>query len=177
MARTFAASLSAATLAATVAVAARDTHGLVHCIDLFPRREDWYRNADGTWSFQVRIGGETFGAYQQQTVWAEPFAQRVATLYDAVPDVHAEFQARMTAAGLQSIVRALHEGLIEGARPAVAVVELAGARIAEALDRRRKAIDDSIDSAQRTKREADDLLEEYDSLGTVEAIAAAPDAF
>ena len=89
--------------------AVRATHGVVHCIDLFPRREDWYRNADGTWSFQVRIGGETFGAYQQQTVWAEPFAQRVATLYDAVPDVHAEFQARMTAAGLQSIVRA-HRG-------------------------------------------------------------------
>jgi F-type H+-transporting ATPase subunit b len=34
-------------------------------------------------------------------------------------------------------------------------------RIAEALDRRRKAIDDSIDSAQRTKQEADQLLEEY----------------
>ena len=34
-------------------------------------------------------------------------------------------------------------------------------RIAEALDRRRKAIDDSIDAATRTKREADELLEEY----------------
>jgi len=34
-------------------------------------------------------------------------------------------------------------------------------RIAEALDRRRKAIDDSIESATATKREADELLEEY----------------
>ena len=34
-------------------------------------------------------------------------------------------------------------------------------RIAEALDRRRKAIDDSIESATRTKREADELLDEY----------------
>jgi F-type H+-transporting ATPase subunit b len=34
-------------------------------------------------------------------------------------------------------------------------------RIAEALDKRRKAIEDSIESAQRTKREADELLEEY----------------
>ncbi len=34
-------------------------------------------------------------------------------------------------------------------------------RIAEALDRRRRAIDESIDSAQRTKQEADELLEEY----------------
>jgi F-type H+-transporting ATPase subunit b len=38
---------------------------------------------------------------------------------------------------------------------------LAFPRIAEALDKRRKAIDESIDSAERTKREADELLEEY----------------
>jgi F-type H+-transporting ATPase subunit b len=34
-------------------------------------------------------------------------------------------------------------------------------RIAEALDRRRVAIEESIDHAERTKREADELLEEY----------------
>ena len=34
-------------------------------------------------------------------------------------------------------------------------------RIAEALDKRRKAIEDSIESAERAKREADELLEEY----------------
>jgi F-type H+-transporting ATPase subunit b len=34
-------------------------------------------------------------------------------------------------------------------------------RIAEALDRRRQAIEESIDHAERTKREADELLEEY----------------
>jgi F-type H+-transporting ATPase subunit b len=34
-------------------------------------------------------------------------------------------------------------------------------RIGEALDRRRRAIEESIDSAERTKREADELLEEY----------------
>jgi F-type H+-transporting ATPase subunit b len=39
--------------------------------------------------------------------------------------------------------------------------KLAFPRIAEALDRRRKAIEDSLDHAERTKREADELLEEY----------------
>ena len=39
--------------------------------------------------------------------------------------------------------------------------KLAFPRIAEALDKRRKAIDESIESAVRTKREADELLEEY----------------
>jgi F-type H+-transporting ATPase subunit b len=39
--------------------------------------------------------------------------------------------------------------------------KLAFPRIAEALDRRRQAIEDSIESAQRAKDEADALLEEY----------------
>ena len=39
--------------------------------------------------------------------------------------------------------------------------KLAFPRIAEALDRRRQAIEDSIEAAQRAKQEADELLEEY----------------
>src|SRR3954452_8193404 len=39
--------------------------------------------------------------------------------------------------------------------------KLAFPRIAEALDKRRKAIEESIESAERTKREADELLDEY----------------
>ena len=39
--------------------------------------------------------------------------------------------------------------------------KLAFPRIAEALDRRRVAIEESIDSANRAKQEADELLEEY----------------
>jgi F-type H+-transporting ATPase subunit b len=34
-------------------------------------------------------------------------------------------------------------------------------RIAEALDKRQRAIEDSIDAADRTRREADELLAEY----------------
>jgi F-type H+-transporting ATPase subunit b len=39
--------------------------------------------------------------------------------------------------------------------------KLAFPRIAEALDKRRKAIEESIDSAERTRVEADKLLQEY----------------
>ena len=39
--------------------------------------------------------------------------------------------------------------------------KLAFPRIATALDKRRTAIDDSIDAAMKTKAEADELLEEY----------------
>ena len=39
--------------------------------------------------------------------------------------------------------------------------KLAFPRIAEALDRRRLAIEESIESAQQAKKDADELLEEY----------------
>jgi F-type H+-transporting ATPase subunit b len=39
--------------------------------------------------------------------------------------------------------------------------KLAFPRIAEALDKRRQAIEDSIEHAEQAKREADELLEEY----------------
>jgi F-type H+-transporting ATPase subunit b len=39
--------------------------------------------------------------------------------------------------------------------------KLAFPRIAEALDRRRRAIEESIEAAERSKREADELLDEY----------------
>ncbi len=39
--------------------------------------------------------------------------------------------------------------------------KLAFPRISQALDRRQRAIEDSIDAAERTRREADQLLDEY----------------
>ena len=50
-------------------------------------------------------------------------------------------------------------------------------RIAEALDKRQRAIEDSIDAAENTKREADELLREYrerlsDARGQADEIVA-----
>lgn len=53
----------------------------VHCIDLFPSRDDWRKNADGTYSFQVKIGDRLLVAYDDQTVWAEPYERDIAPLY------------------------------------------------------------------------------------------------
>jgi F-type H+-transporting ATPase subunit b len=41
------------------------------------------------------------------------------------------------------------------------LAKLAFPRISEALDKRQKAIEDSIDAAERTRRQADELLAEY----------------
>ncbi len=43
----------------------------------------------------------------------------------------------------------------------VILAKLAFPRIAEALDKRQRAIEDSIDAADRTRKEADELLSEY----------------
>jgi F-type H+-transporting ATPase subunit b len=42
-----------------------------------------------------------------------------------------------------------------------ALAKLAFPRITEALDRRQRAIEDSIDAAERTRKDADELLAEY----------------
>lgn len=56
--------------------------GTVHCVDLFPNKDDWYENADGTFSFAVSINGKNYGAYCEQTVWAEPYRRDIVPMYE-----------------------------------------------------------------------------------------------
>jgi predicted O-methyltransferase YrrM len=85
--------------------AARETHGLVHCIDLFPRLEDWYKNPDGTYSFSVEMNGQRHSGYQEQTVWPDAFEARVAPIYAHCPDVFETFTANVRRASLTKVVR------------------------------------------------------------------------
>jgi predicted O-methyltransferase YrrM len=69
--------------AVALGMAARLTgNSKVHCVDLFPGKKDWEKNADGTYSFEVNINGKIFGAYGEQTVWAEPFERDIAPVYE-----------------------------------------------------------------------------------------------
>lgn len=65
--------------------------GRIHCIDVFPKKHDWYVNTDGSFSFKVDIGGETISAYTTQTVWREPFERDIAPLYDREDGVFERF--------------------------------------------------------------------------------------
>lgn len=91
--------------AVVLGAAARATHGRVHCIDLFPSRDDWRRNADGTYSFAVHIAGQTHEGYQQQTVWPEAFDAQIAPRYAEAASVLDGFLANVRAADLDRIVR------------------------------------------------------------------------
>jgi predicted O-methyltransferase YrrM len=91
--------------AIALGAAARDTHGAVHCIDLFPSLADWRRNADGTYSFAVSIEGRLHAGCSDQTVWAEPFEQQVLPRYADHHDVFETFTANVRARGLEGIVQ------------------------------------------------------------------------
>jgi len=78
--------------AVALGLAARLTgNTTVHCVDLFPEKGDWRRNADGTYSFSVTIGGKRYGAYGEQTVWAEPFERDIAPVYERFSGTLAAF--------------------------------------------------------------------------------------
>lgn len=68
-------------------------NGHVHCVDLFPEKSDWYQNADGTYSFSVRIGEKSFVAYGEQTAWKEPFERDIAPVYEKYAGILEAFKS------------------------------------------------------------------------------------
>lgn len=69
----------------------------VECIDLFPSRDDWKKNADGSYSFHVKINDKNLSGYTEQTVWKEPFERDIAPIYEkynSVLDVFKEVMAK-----------------------------------------------------------------------------------
>ncbi len=76
----------------------------VHCIDLFPAKEDWKENPDGSFSLEVTIDGRKFGGYQEQTVWREPYLKDIAPLYEKYASVFDIFTESIRNNGLEGLV-------------------------------------------------------------------------
>jgi predicted O-methyltransferase YrrM len=76
----------------------------VRCIDPFPEKNDWYQNADGSYSFSVTIDGEVITSYAEQTVWEAPFKEEIAPLYEQFPSVLAAFRHSVKSTGLEAVV-------------------------------------------------------------------------
>lgn len=90
----------------------------VYCVDLFPERNDWYQNADGTYSFAVTIDGRKVGAYGEQTVWAEPYLRDIAPVYERFSGTIDAFNNALQANGLESYVSAFKGDLVSFAATA-----------------------------------------------------------
>lgn len=91
--------------AVALGLAAQRSQTQLHCIDLFPAKDDWQRNPDGSWSMRVRLGSSMVAAYTGQTVWAEPFARDIAPLYEKWSSTLDAFQHTITRFGLGDSVR------------------------------------------------------------------------
>lgn len=80
--------------------------GKVHCVDLFPEKNDWYQNADGTYSFVVELDGKKYGAHGEQTVWAEPFLRDIEPIYERFNGTLEAFKLAISANNLNDYVSA-----------------------------------------------------------------------
>lgn len=76
----------------------------VHCVDLFPEKNDWFKNPDGTYSFAVNIDGRMVGAYGEQTVWAEPYERDIAPVYERYSGTLDAFNASVAENDLAQLV-------------------------------------------------------------------------
>lgn len=76
----------------------------VVCIDLFPARNDWRRNADGGYSLEVRIDGVRVEAFGEHTLWKEPFERDVAPLYARHDSILEIFEDTVRRNGLGEVV-------------------------------------------------------------------------
>lgn len=85
--------------------AARDTHGVVHCIDPFPERSDWKQNGDGSYSFEVDIDGHRLVGFKEHTVWADPFEKQIKPAYAEHRSVFEGFMSNVNRRGLADVVR------------------------------------------------------------------------
>lgn len=71
--------------------------GKVYCVDLFPEKNDWFQNTDGTYSCAVDIDGRKVGAYGEQTVWAEPYLKDIVPVYEKYAGTLDAFNRSMAA--------------------------------------------------------------------------------
>jgi len=92
--------------ASALGLAARLTRNTrVHCIDLFPEKDDWVENEDGSYSFEVKIEGSVYTSYRDQTVWKEPFERDIAPLYERQHSILDIFRETISRNDLEDFVK------------------------------------------------------------------------
>src|SRR3989442_4465461 len=77
---------------------------LIYCVDLFPEKNDWKKNEDGSYSFEVQIGNSKYSGYRDQTVWREPFERDIAPIYEKCESLYDLFMQSISKNGLKDIV-------------------------------------------------------------------------
>jgi len=73
-------------------------------IDLFPSKEDWRREPNGSYSMSVEINGQVRAGYQTQNVWHTPFVNDVLPTYKNCSDLLKIWSNNIDKAGLKDSV-------------------------------------------------------------------------
>lgn len=68
--------------AVILASAAKRIGTKLNCVDLFPNKEDWFKNSDGTYSFKVKVDNNEYFGCVSQKVWKEPFEKEILSMYN-----------------------------------------------------------------------------------------------
>ena len=79
----------------------------VYAIDLFPTRDDWHENEDGSMSLRVKIGGTTVSGYDGHRLWREPYLKSVKPLYEKHHGILDIFNETMQRNSLDKVVHPL----------------------------------------------------------------------
>lgn len=67
--------------------AAQATATHLHCIDLFPGKDDWHQDEKGDYFVSVRLGDEVNTGNTVHTTWKAVWLQQIAPVYDRWPTV------------------------------------------------------------------------------------------
>src|SRR5438105_2088455 len=79
----------------------------VYSVDLFPTKDDWHENEDGSYSLRVKLEGSTVAAYDGHRLWREPYLKSVKPLFEHHNGILDIFRETMEKSGLASIVNPL----------------------------------------------------------------------
>lgn len=93
---------------------------LAYAVDLFPTKDDWHENEDGSMSLRVKLPGETVAAYDGHRLWQEPYLKSVKPLYEKHHGILDIFRETMERNGLSGVVKPLRgtsEQLKKGPTP------------------------------------------------------------
>ncbi len=82
----------------------------VHCIDLFPEKQDWVQTEAGHHYIKVNIDGSEHEGYKGfGGVWEEPYSRDIAPLYEKHGSVFAIFKDTVSRKGFTDIIK-VHRG-------------------------------------------------------------------
>ncbi len=85
-------------------LAAKELGCRMHAVDIFPERDDWFQNGDGTWSIRTLIDGVPVLACVTQTVWNEAFVATVLPVYADGASPRLRLEDALTRFGLHDTV-------------------------------------------------------------------------